>query len=213
MCAHRLALPWYGGVVDPDLVERITRTLEAMPEDEEGARRAAEELLPQVYDELRRMAGGFMRRERAGHTLDATGLVHEAYLKLADQRRVEWQGRTHFLAVGAQAMRRLLINHAVARKRHKRGGEWDRVTLTGIGATPDDLGPEALLSLDRALDELSRLSERQARVVELRYFAGMTADEVAHVLGVSKRTVEGDWTFAKAWLRRELASFAGTSEP
>ena len=203
--------------MDRDLIDRITRTLEALPEDHAEARRAAEALLPEVYEELRRMAGGFMRRERVGHTLDATGLVHEAYMKLAAQQRIEWQGRTHFLAIGAQAMRRLLINHAVARKRHKRGGEWERVTLTGIGgsdgigSSPEDLDAEGLLTLDRALDQLAQLSERQARVVELRYFAGMTADETANVLGVSKRTVEGDWSFARAWLRRELAALAGTS--
>ena len=119
--------------------------------------------------------------------------------------------RYAILAVGAQAMRRLLINPAVGRKRQKRGGDWQRVTLTRtVGGDPaSDLDAEALLTLDTKLDELAKLSERQARVVELRYFAGMTADETAEVLGVSKRTVEGDWTFARAWLRRELASIVG----
>ncbi|MDJ0788253.1 MAG: ECF-type sigma factor [Myxococcota bacterium] len=193
-----------------ELRARVTQALEELPEDPEAARRAAEDLLPEVYEELRRIAGGMLRRERAGHTLDATGLVHEAYMRLADQQRVQWQGRTHFLAVGAQAMRRLLINHAVARKRQKRGGEWQRVTLTGTpgGGLATDLDPEELLTLNTALEALAELSDRQAKVVECRYFAGMTADETAAALGVSKRTVEGDWTFARAWLKRELSGAA-----
>ncbi len=194
-----------------DLRALVTQQLTRIEGDPERARRAAEELLPMVYDEMRRIASGYLNRERPGHTLDATGLVHEAYEKLVDQRRVEWQGRTHFLAIGAQAMRRLLVNHAVARKRQKRGGDWSRVTLTQGPSSPEvGVDLEGLLALDEALKRLEALSERQARVVELRYFAGMTTPEAAAALGVSARTVEGDWTFARAWLRRELGpSFEG----
>lgn len=187
-----------------ELTQELTRA-----EPAAGApRRAADELLPLVYEELERIAGSYLRRERADHTLDASALVHEAYLKLVDQTRVEWQGRTHFLAVGAQAMRRLLINHAVHNKRVKRGG--DRVQVTLGDAHRPERGPggvdlDELLVLDRALDALRARSERQARIVELRYFSGMTVGEVAEHLGVSKRTVEGEWTFARAWLGRELA--------
>jgi RNA polymerase sigma factor (TIGR02999 family) len=172
--------------------------------------RAAEELMPVVYDELRRLAHGYLRRERAGHTLESTALVHEAYLRLADQQRVSWRGRTHFLAVGARMMRRLLVDHARHRGRVKRGGDWRRITLDGAVASllGRDLGPEDLLALDQALRKLADLDERQARIVELRFFSGLEVAEVAEVLGVSKRTVEGHWTHARAWLRRELASGA-----
>ncbi len=192
-----------------DSRKEVTRILDALvTQAANSGSRTPEELLPLVYDELQRLAGGYLRRELAGHTLDASALVHEAYLKLVDQTRVEWQGRTHFLAVGAQAMRRLLINHAVHRKREKRGGDRIQVTLgdahrAELGAPAMDV--EEILSLDRAIASLRERSERQARVVELRYFAGMTVEEVAEYLGVSKRTVEGEWTFARAWLNRELA--------
>ena len=194
------------------LVTGLIDQLTGPAAEKREVRRAADELLPLVYEELERLAGSYLRRERAGHTLDASALVHEAYLKLVDQTRVEWQGRTHFLAVGAQAMRRLLINHAVHRKRVKRGGDRVQVTL-GDAHRPEraghDLDLDELLVLDQALQSLRARSERQAQVVELRYFAGMTVDEVAQHLGVSKRTVEGEWTFARAWLSRELAERAG----
>jgi RNA polymerase sigma factor (TIGR02999 family) len=165
-----------------------------------------DELLPLVYDELRLLARRYLSRERPGHTLQPTALVHEAYLRLVDQTRVNWQGRTHFFAVGARVMRNLLIDHARARGRAKRGGEWHRVTLAdGVAPFEDgDLDHEQLLALNGALDRLAALDERQARVVELRFFGGLTVAEVAHLLGVSRRTVEGDWTHARAWLKREL---------
>ncbi len=167
---------------------------------------STDELLPVVYHELRRLARGFLGRERPNHTLQPTALVHEAYLRLADQSRVDWAGRTHFFAVGAKMMRRLLIDHARAHGRLKRGGDVQKVTLLE-GLTPDggnDLGLDELLSLDAALEELAAESPRQALIVEQRFFGGLTVEEVADQLGVSKRTVEAEWTAARAWLRRRL---------
>lgn len=168
-----------------------------------------EELLPLVYNELRHLAGRLMARERREHTLNATALVHEAYLRLIDQSRVDWKGRSHFMAVGAEAMRRLLVDHARGHGRVKRGAGWQRVSLGGtpaVGAA--GLGHEDLLSLHSALKQLTELDPRQARVVELRYFGGLSTRETAAVLGVSPRTVEGDWTHARAWLRRSLSGRA-----
>jgi RNA polymerase sigma factor (TIGR02999 family) len=176
-------------------------------EEQTDAGASAEDLLPLVYDELRRLARGFLARERPGHTLQPTALVHEAYMKLADQTRVEWAGRTHFLAVGAKVMRRLLIDHARGRGRVKRGGDQFRVTLNEVltPAKDADLGLDELLALDGALEDLAAHNPRQAEIVELRFFAGMTVAEVADYLGVSKRTVEGDWTEARDWLRQRLS--------
>jgi serine/threonine-protein kinase len=168
---------------------------------------SAEDLLPLVYHELRRLARGFLARERPDHTLQPTALVHEAYLRLADQSRIDWAGRTHFFAVGAKMMRRLLIDHARARGRLKRGGRVQKITLLEGLVTDgrDDLALDELLALDEALLELATLNERQAQVVEQRFFGGLTVEEVAVQLGVSKRTVETDWAAARAWLRRRLA--------
>jgi RNA polymerase sigma factor (TIGR02999 family) len=167
---------------------------------------SAEELLPLVYDELRRLARGFLARERRDHTLQPTALVHEAYLRLADQTRVDWRGRTHFFAVGAKVMRRLLIDHARGRGRAKRGGGLQRVTLLeGVTPVADrELDLDELLTLDAALEELAGRDERQAQIVELRFFGGLTVEEVAQHLGLSKRTVEADWTEARNWLRKRL---------
>ncbi len=175
-----------------------------------SAERTAEDLLPLVYDQLRRLAGHFMRHENPGHTLSATALVHEAYLKLVDSSRVSWQGRGHFLAVSARVMRRLLIDHARGGGRQRRGGGWRRVTLAE-SLTPEDrgLGREQLLSLDAALCKLDSLDSRQAGIVELRFFGGLTNAEIAVVLGVSQRTVDRDWQFARAWLRQELETPSG----
>jgi RNA polymerase sigma factor (TIGR02999 family) len=193
--------------VATDLRTRVTAMVAGLSDErEEGTAAVPEELLPLIYDELHRLAAFYMSRERPGHTLQPTALVHEAYLKLVDQSRVNWRGRTHFLAVGAQAMRRLLIDHARARGSEKRGGSWRRVTLAQA-ITPhagSDLDPEQLLTLHTAIDKLAELDTRQARIVELRYFGGMTVPEVATVLGVSRRTVEDHWVHARAWLRREL---------
>jgi RNA polymerase sigma factor (TIGR02999 family) len=168
-----------------------------------GDKRAADKLLPLVYDEFRALARHYLSQERANHTLQPTALVHEAYMKLVDQTRVDWQGRSHFFAVAAQAMRRILVDHARSRQREKRGGGRARVMLDeAVALSPQK--DEDVLALDEALEKLAKLDARQAKVVELRFFGGLDVEEVAEALGVSKRTVEGDWTFARAWLSREL---------
>ncbi len=186
--------------------ERVTELLERGRTGSDGAD-DAQELFGALYGELHRIARAVMAGERAGHTLQPTALVHEAFLRLADRTRVSWQGRTHFLAVGARVMRRVLIDEARRRSRRKRGGGWRRVTLVDWVAASDEngLGFDDLLALDRALAELSSLDEREARVVEMRFFGGLTVSEIAAELDVSKRTVEADWTHARAWLARELA--------
>ena len=171
---------------------------------------SAEQLMLLVYDELRRLARHHMGGDTPGHTLQPTALVHEAYLRLVDQSRVDWRGRSHFLAYASKAMRNLLIDHARARASAKRGGGARRVTLVDEAVGDRALDREQLLSLNEALDRLAEHDERQARVVELRYFGGLKVDEVAEVLGVSKRTVEGYWTHARAWLLRELSQGRGS---
>ena len=189
----------------------------------------ADKLLELVYDDCRRLAASYLKRENAGHTLQPTALAHEVYLRLIEQERVDWKGRTHFMAIAAQAMRRLLIDHARGRNRIKRGGAgvvgaddeggavgWKRVSLDAGGADgslpaiadPAGGGRESDVDverLDKVLAELAELDERQAKVVEMRFLAGMTVEEVAEALAVSKRTVEGDWTMARAWLRKRLS--------
>jgi len=172
----------------------------------EDPRAAADRLLPIIHDELHRLAASQLARERAGHTLQPTALVHEAYMKLVDQSRVEWRGREHFLAVAAMAMRRILVDHARARAADKRGGAWDKVTLSAGVALADSIGLVDLIALDEALGELGERDERMLRIVELRFFAGLTVDQFARVLDVSERTVKGDWRLARAILRRALAS-------
>jgi len=169
------------------------------------------ELFPLVYDELRRLAASYMARESPGHTLQPTSLVHEAYLKLIDQTRVSWKGRTHFFAVGARIMRRLLVDHAREHKAAKRGAGWRRVSLChAIGAgSAQTLEAAELLALEVAVERLAAVDEREARIVTLRFYGGLTVEEVAEVIGVSKRTVEADWRHARAWLLRELASGEG----
>jgi RNA polymerase sigma factor (TIGR02999 family) len=173
-----------------------------------GVPGAAERLLPLVYDDLRDRAAKAMARERSDHTLQPTALVHEAFARLVDQTRVDWKGRTHFLAVAATAMRRVLLDHARARARHKRAGGRGRVPLTEAAVA---IGPDRtdLLALDEALRRLEGLDPRQAKVVELRFFGDLTVDQVAEVLGISARTVDAEWAHAKAWLRREVGGAGG----
>jgi len=160
-------------------------------------------LLPIVYDELRRVAHAHLAREPAGHTLDTTALVHETYLKLADLTRLEWHDRTHFFAVASRAMRRILVDYARRRLAVKRGGALRRVELDVAQASIDE-DAHRLLALDEALARLAALCERPARVVECRFFGGLSEEETAAVLGVTARTVRRDWVKARGWLYREL---------
>jgi RNA polymerase sigma factor (TIGR02999 family) len=171
-----------------------------------GERSAADRLIPVVYDELRRQAARAMRREGREHTLQTTALVHEAYMRLVDQRRVEWRNRAHFFGIAAEVMRRVLIDHARARLAAKRGGGGMRITLgdaSGIAAPDVDAD---VLALHEALDRLAGFDPDQARLVELRYFGGLTIEETAEALGVSAATVKREWVLARAWLRRELGT-------
>jgi RNA polymerase sigma factor (TIGR02999 family) len=166
-----------------------------------------DELFPTIYGELRRVAGRYLGRERRNHTLQPTALVHEAWLRLQNERGGAWQSRTHGLALGAQAMRRLLIDHGRHQKRDKRGGGVPALSIDELmkAAETEAVPLEDLLTLEAALSRLEAEDARAAQVVILRFFAGMSTPEVAEHLGVSVRTVEGDWTHAKAWLRRELS--------
>jgi RNA polymerase sigma factor (TIGR02999 family) len=170
-----------------------------------GDQRALEELMPLVYAELRKVAARRLRRQRPGHTLQTTALVNEAYLRLIDASQVRWQNRAHFFAVSAQFMRRILVDFARERQNLKRGGGAQRVSLDeGVALAPER--GEDLLALDEALDRLAALNARQARVVELRYFGGLSEEETAEALKISLRTVQRDWNLARLWLYRELNS-------
>jgi len=173
-----------------------------------GDQAALDRLLPAVYAELRRQARRALRREGAGHTLQPTALVHEAYLRLVDNRQARWENRNHFFAVAAQAMRRILVDHARARRRAKRGGGGVALTLSDAD-TPDGLAGAAAagvdpIDLDDALTRFAAVDPAKARLVELRYFAGLSVPEAAEVLGVSRATAGREWAVARGWLRREL---------
>lgn len=178
----------------------VTLLLSALTRGEDGA---ASKLVPVVYDELRRLAASYMRRERVDHTLQATALVNEAYLKLVEQRSVNWQSRAHFFGVAAQLMRRILIDHARGHRREKRGGEQKKVSLDEAFVFAEQRADE-LLAVDDSLNLLAKRDPRQARVVELRFFGGLSVEEAAEVLGVSPKTVKRDWSIAKAWLYADL---------
>ena len=161
-------------------------------------------LMPLVYDELRRQAARYLRREQAGHSLQTTALIHEAYVRLVDQRNVQWQNRAHFFGIAAQMMRRILVDHARTKKRVKRGGSNIRISLgdADIAVKGQEID---IVALDAALERLAAIDEQQSRVVELRFFSGLTVEETAEVMGISKATVKRDWSMAKAWLHRELS--------
>lgn len=164
----------------------------------------ADQLMGIVYDDLRILAQRFLNRAEPGHTLQPTALVHEVYLRLVDQSQVDWHDRSHFFAVGALAMRQILVNHAKAKGRAKRGGGWKRVPLDSPQVI--SLGHDQdIVAVDEALQELARLNQRQAQIVELRFFGGLNMEEVAEVLRLSKRTVEREWTGVRAWLRQRFA--------
>lgn len=181
--------------------EAITELLRAWSD---GEREGMDALVPLVYDELKRQARRYLRRERGGHTLQTTALVNEAYLRLIDQRNVRWQNRAHFFGIAAQMMRRILVDYAKNRKSLKRGGAAENLPLDeafAIAAEERDLD---LLALDEALNRLAEMDELQARIVELRYFSGLSIAETAEVIGLSTTTVKVNWNMAKAWLHHEL---------
>lgn len=168
-----------------------------------GNKAALDVLMPAVYDELRRLASGFLRRERSDHTLQTTALVHEAYIHLVDQNETDWQNRAHFFGAAAQLMRRILVDYARARRAAKRGGGALKVTLNEvvIGSTGKDID---VIALDEALNELAALDSQQSRLVELRYFSGLSIEETAEVMAISPATVKRQWNSAKAWLHRRM---------
>lgn len=168
-----------------------------------GDREALDALTPLVYDELRRLAKSYLRRERPDHTLDGTALVHEAYMRLVDQRNVEWRNRNHFFALAAELIRRILVDHARARIAAKRGGSNVKLSLDEALAPADEKDLN-ILALDDALLALAKADPQQSRIVELRYFAGLTIEETADVMEISPATVKRDWTTAKAFLKREM---------
>ncbi len=171
---------------------------------QDGDKAALDKLIPIVYDELRRQAARYLRRERAGHTLQTTALIHEAYLRLVDQRNVHWQNRAQFFGIAAHLMRRILVDHARTKHRAKRGGSNVRVSLTEAMAITKDPNLN-LLEIDEALNRLAEIDEQQSKIVELRFFSGLSVEETAAALEISPATVKRDWSVAKAWLYREIS--------
>ena len=168
-----------------------------------GDRAALEELMPLVYDELRRLARHYLQMERIDHTLQSTALVHEAYLRLAGENAPQWQNRAHFFGIAARLMRQILVEHARGHRAAKRGGGACTLTLDEAVALPHRVDVD-LLALDEALKDLAKLDEQQSRIVELRFFAGLTIEDTSEVMGISPATVKRDWTSARAWLYREI---------
>jgi RNA polymerase sigma factor (TIGR02999 family) len=178
----------------------VTNLLVAM---RHGSKDAETKLIPLVYAELRRIAANQMGREAPNHSLQATALIHEAYIRLTGIRDIDWQDRSHFFAVAASLMRRILVEHARASKAGKRGGRWDAVSLNE-GILPAPERSSEIVALDEALTRLAELDQRQSKIVELRFFAGMSEEETGQALGISARTVKRDWRIARAWLFKEL---------
>lgn len=192
---------WMTSDPAPDFSARLARV-------RAGEADAAEALLPLVYSELREIADRQLRRERGGHTLQATAVVHEAWLRMAGSAELSPQDRAHFVALAARSIRRVLVDHARTRGRLKRGRGAERLTLSGLEVAAAGTAQIDMLVLNDLLAELAKLSERQAQIVELRFFGGLTMPEISELLGVSLRTVEGDWTVARLWLTRALADDA-----
>ena len=184
--------------------QNVTEMLIAWGQGDEAARDA---LIPLVYDQLRRIARHHLRGERAGHTLQTSALVNEAFLRLVDQRNVHWQNRAHFFGIAAQMMRRILVDYARNRRYAKRGGSVRQVSFNEALIVSAERSTE-IVALDEALKGLAKLDQRKSQIVELRFFGGLSIDETAKALGVSPGTVMRDWTFAKAWLRREMTNDA-----
>jgi RNA polymerase sigma factor (TIGR02999 family) len=169
----------------------------------QGDRQALDALIPLVYEELRRIAQHFLQREKPGHTLQSTALVHEAYVRMVGQNLPQWQSRAHFFGIAAQLMRQILVDHARSRQAAKRGGDVFKISLDESTALPEQKDLD-LIALDDALKSLSELDSQQSRIVELRYFAGLTIEDTSEVLGISPATVKRDWATARAWLQREM---------
>lgn len=169
-----------------------------------GEQDAFDEVIQYVYNDLRRRAGAYIRAERDGESLQPTGLVHEAFIKLVDKRAIDWQDRNHFFAIAAQAMRRILVDRVRAKRRDKRGGEHADLPLDGAETISSDRDGIDLVALDEALTSLAAFDERQARIVELKYFGGLTLEETAELLNISPATVKRDWQIARAWLRQQI---------
>lgn len=178
----------------------VTELLVAM---RHGSKDAEKRVIPLVYGELRRIAANQLRREDLNHSLQATALIHEAYIRLTGIREIDWQGRSHFFAVAASLMRRILVEHARASQADKRGGGWDAVSLNE-GILPAPERSSEIVALDEALSKLAEMDERQSKIVEMRFFAGMSEEETGEALGISARTVKRDWRIARAWLFKEL---------
>lgn len=203
-CLRWLHLPALAGL-DPTMSTAPARdqATRLLVDWRRGDQIAAERLIPLVYDELRLLARGYLQRERSDHTLQATGLVHEAYLRLVDQAATTWESRGHFFAVAAGVMRRVLVDHARRHRAEKRGGTWEKLEFDEAlaGAQSPNLD---LVALDEALQDLARIDPRQSQVVELRFFGGLTTEQAAEVMDVSPRTIKREWRRAKAWLHREI---------
>jgi RNA polymerase sigma factor (TIGR02999 family) len=181
---------------------QITQLLKGWGNGDQAAR---DELIPLVYEELRRMAHQHMRKERPGHTLQTSALVHEAFVRLVDQREIQWQNRAHFFGIAAQMMRRVLVDHARSRHYAKRGGDARQVTLDEVAMVSAERAAD-VVALDDALIRFAAIDQRKSQIVELRFFGGLSIEETAAVLAVSAGTVMRDWTLAKAWLRREMST-------
>ena len=194
--------------MDSTPTEDITQILCAVSADDPSA---SARLMPFVYDELRRLAGRYLSRERSDHTLQATALVHEAYLRLVDQKRVNWQNRAHFFGVAAEMMRRILVDYARRRGAEKRGGGLQKLALDDAISFAQEKDID-LIALDEALGDLARLDPLQSRIVELRFFGGLTLEEAAEILSLSRSTVEREWLTAKAWLYIQLRHQGGQGD-
>ena len=186
----------------PEKSREITRMLR---EWSEGRIEVTDELMPLVYDELKRQASSFLRKERAGHTLQTTALIHETYLKLVDQREVNWQNRAHFFGIAAQAMKRILVDYAKARHREKRGGTGGNLPLDEARFLKSGEKDVDLVAVDEALTRLAEFDPQQARLVELKFFGGFSIEEIAETLQISPATVKREWNSAKSWLRLEIS--------
>jgi len=182
---------------------QITQLLEA---HSSGDQKTLDELMPLVYDEMLEMAHARMLGERSGHTLNTTDLVHEAYMKLIKFNRIEWVNRVHFFGIASQVMRNILVDYAVGKKAQKRGGDRERVTLEKQNIAREEVSWDEIVAIDQALDQLAEKDQRQVRIVECRFFGGLTLQETAEALGISVPTVSRDWKMARAWLNRELSN-------